>query len=653
MDSALAKKWEWARREVPIPPLLARIHAPSDLKALTRAELKQLAVALRDYVLQVVSRTGGHLGASLGVVELTVALHYLYDTPRDKIIWDVGHQSYIHKVLTGRCEDLFTIRQYGGISGFCNITESPYDVFGAGHASTSISAALGVATARDLAGDDYRVVTVTGDGAMTGGLAYEGLNNAGVSGRNLTVILNDNSMSISPNVGAISHYLTSLTTHPLVKKVRHEVLSLIGKLPSVGEPAGELVKRLEKAIKSVLVPAALFQTLGFQYFGPVDGHDMDEIIDVLERLKPLSGPVLLHVLTRKGEGHPQAASSPDRVHAVKGRNPTPKLVRSAKPAKEPASAAGPPVYTKVFVHTLCRLAERDPRIVAITAAMADGTGLVEFQKEYPRRFFDVGIAEAHAVTFAAGLARAGARPVAAIYSTFLQRAYDQLIHDVALQRLPVVFCLDRAGLVGADGPTHHGVFDLSYLRLIPDMVVAAPRDGNELADLLATAFAHTEGPFAIRYPKASSVNWEQDRQPEPLALGSWSELRRGEQLAVLATGAPVAVLEAVADQLADEGMSLGVVNCRFIKPLDRDLLASLARRYRTLVTVEEGTIHGGLGNAVQETLRQLGERRPELLTLGLPDRFVTHGSREQLLSEVGLSPTQLEQRLRSLWREHA
>ncbi len=652
MDSVLAKKWEWARREVPVPQLLSRVSGPADLKSLTRQQLKQLAGEVRTFVLQVVSRTGGHLGASLGVVELTVALHHVYDAPRDKIVWDVGHQAYIHKVLTGRRDQLFTIRQYGGISGFCNIFESPYDVFGAGHASTSISAALGLATARDLAGDRYQVVTVTGDGAMTGGLAYEGLNNAGASGRNLSVILNDNSMSISPNVGAISHYLTSLTTHPLATRVRHEVLSLIEKLPSVGEPAGELIKRLEKAIKSILVPAALFQALGFHYFGPVDGHDLDELIDTLQRLKTMPGPLLLHVLTRKGEGDPQADSSPDRVHAVTPRIQAPGTSRPP-PARLRAagSAPAPPAYNKVFARTLSRLAERDPRVVAITAAMADGTGLIEFQKALPRRFYDVGIAEAHAVTFAAGLSRAGARPVAAIYSTFLQRAYDQLIHDVSLQKLPVVFCLDRAGLVGADGPTHHGVFDLSYLRLIPNMVVAAPRDGDELADLLVTALKHDCGPFAIRYPKAACGRWDASRMPQPLKLGSWQELARGERLAVLATGAPVASLQGVVERLASEGLPVGLVNCRFVKPLDEELLASLARRYAVLVTVEENVLSGGFGSAVREALQENETGLPRLVTLGLPDQFIRHGSREQLLAEVGLAPAQIERCLRDLWRE--
>jgi 1-deoxy-D-xylulose-5-phosphate synthase len=651
VDNALAMKWEWARREVPVPPLLSRIESPAALRPLSRQELKQLANELRQYVIQVVSRTGGHLGASLGVVELTLALHHLYEAPVDRIVWDVGHQSYIHKVLTGRRDALFTIRQEGGISGFCNIFESPYDVFGAGHASTSISAALGLATARDLAGDQYRVVCVTGDGAMTGGLAYEGLNNAGSSGRDLTVILNDNSMSISPNVGAISHYLTNLSTNPFLNRVRHEVLHLIERLPR-GEQAGELVKRLEKAVKSALVPAALFQALGFQYFGPVDGHDLDELLEVMARLKPLSGPVLLHVLTRKGEGHPEAESTPDRVHAVPpvARSPRPPAERTAAP---PAPAPVAPSYTQVFARTLIRLAEREPRLVAITAAMADGTGLVEFQRALPQRFFDVGIAEAHALTFAAGLARAGARPVAAIYSTFLQRAYDQIIHDVALQRLPVVLCLDRAGLVGADGPTHHGVFDLSYLRLVPEMCVAAPRDGDELADLMATALAHEAGPFAIRYPKDSSIAFDPGRAPQALRLGSWAELRRGEAVAALGTGAPVAALERAAQRLSEEGMRVGVINCRFVKPLDLELLASLARRYAVLVTVEENTLCGGFGSAVHEGLLQLGlSSPPRLVHLGVPDRFIAHAGREQQLAEAGLAPAQLQQTLRSLAREN-
>ncbi|HEY3176211.1 MAG TPA: 1-deoxy-D-xylulose-5-phosphate synthase [Candidatus Polarisedimenticolia bacterium] len=615
--------------------LLHRVNDPGDLKKLTVPELKQLADELRAYLVEVVARTGGHLAPSLGVVELTIALHYLFDSPRDKIVWDVGHQAYVHKMLTGRREQMPTIRQQGGISGFLRIAESEHDAFGAGHASTSISAALGMATRRDLMGDPHYVVTVTGDGAMTGGLAYEALNNAGAAGRDMMVILNDNEMSISPNVGAISRYLTSLSTNPFLKKLREEGYHLMHMLPK-GTTAAEVANRLERNLKNVLVPGALFQALGFHYFGPIDGHDLEGLLEVIKRLRDEKGPVLLHVLTKKGRGYTYAEEDPNTYH---GLNPFDVVSGKPRPGK-----VAPPAYTKVFGEAICELAEKDPRVVAVTAAMADGTGLVKFRQKYPGRFFDVGIAEAHGVTFCAGMALAGMRPVAAIYSTFLQRAYDQIIHDVAVQNIPVVFCLDRAGLCGPDGPTHHGVFDLTYLRAVPNFIVAAPRDGVEMRNLLYTAVMQTEHPFAIRYPKEECPADPGGAPFETIAVGSWEHMIEGEDLAFLAVGTMVEHARPVVDALAKRGVKAGLVNCRFIKPMDTAMLETLARRYRVLVTLEENTLRGGFGSGVYEQLRELGigPGGPVLHHLGLPDHFVLHGSRSALFAESGLSAAQIE-----------
>jgi 1-deoxy-D-xylulose-5-phosphate synthase len=630
-----------SRREPSVSePILPRIASPADLKPLAVAELKQLCSEIRDYIVQVVSRTGGHLAPSLGVVELTVALHYLFDSPRDKIVWDVGHQGYVHKVLTGRRDRLPTIRQQGGISGFLRLSESEHDAFGAGHASTAISAALGMATRRDLAGESYHVVAVVGDGAMTGGLAYEALNNAGISGRSLLVVLNDNTMSISPNVGAIARYLTGLTTQPILQKARDEVYHLLEKLPK-GDLAAALTKRMERSVKNVLVPGGLFQALGFHYFGPIDGHDLETVLTVIGRLKEMKGPVLLHVVTKKGRGYSYAEDDPNTYHGV-----SPFDVASGKSA--PAKTRKPPAYTNVFADALIEIASTDPRVVAITAAMADGTGLAAYEKRFPDRFFDVGIAEAHGVTFAAGLALHGMRPVAAIYSTFLQRAYDQIIHDVGVQKIPVVFCLDRAGLCGPDGPTHHGVFDLTYLRVVPNFVVAAPKDGVELRNLLYTAVQQTEHPFAIRYPKE---NAPADPAGEPLSLvpiGSWEILEPGEDVALLAVGSMVSGARAAAAILREEaGLRPAVVNCRFVKPMDEDVLAGLAARCRLLATLEENSVHGGFGAGVHERLAELTAAPPRLLHFGIPDRFVDHGSRDGLFEEIGLLPAQIAARIRS------
>ena len=628
--------------------LLDRIESPSDLDGLSRPELRRLCHEIREFVIDVVSQKGGHLGASLGVVELTVALHKVLNLPTDRIVWDTGHQAYIHKVLTGRRDALWTIRQHGGISGFLKRDESDFDAFGAGHASTSISAALGMAAARDIAGDDYRVVAIIGDGAMTGGLAYEALNNAGQSGHRLLVIVNDNGMSIAPNVGAIAHYLTRVTTSPYLKKVRDETLSLLGRLPALGEPMEEIARRLESAVKDALVPGGLFQALGFNYFGPVDAHDLDLLLDLLPKVLERPGPVLLHVMTTKGKGLPPAEAHHESFHGV---TPFDKLTGKAKTS----AAGGTPSYTKVFGDAMLEAAESVDNLVAITAAMPSGTGLTGFAEKYPSRFFDVGIAEAHGVCFAAGMACDGVRPVVTIYSTFLQRAFDQIVHDVAIQKLPVVFALDRAGLVGADGPTHHGTLDLTYLRCVPGMVVSAPRDGNELRDLLWTGLHHDAGPFALRYPRGNvPEGFDETRAPRVLPIGAWEVLAEGRDVALLAVGPMVRVAQEAAERLAEDGISATVVNCRFVKPMDVEVLRTVRERCPALVTIEENALSGGFGDGVLDELERMDLSREKVIRLGLPDRFVTHGSRERLLEGVGLTARGIVDALSGvLDREHS
>jgi len=625
--------------------ILPFVNSPADLKKLSLPELERLAAELREYVVEVVSKTGGHLAPSLGAIELTIALHYCFEAPRDKIVWDVGHQAYGHKVLTGRRDRLPTIRQYKGLSGFVSPTESPYDAFGVAHASTSIAAAMGMVVARDSAGEDHHVVTVTGDGAMTGGLAYEGLNNAGHSKRDILVILNDNEMSISPNVGAISTYLTSITSSKYYNRLKEEVRDILKKVP-LGVPAGELAKRMERSLKEVVVPGGLFQALGFQYYGPMDGHNLQELISVLTNLKAVKGPRLLHVITKKGKGLPYAEANSCVYHGVTAFDP-------ASGTLAASGKAAAPDYGKVFGEAMSRLATDNDRVVAITAAMADGTGLVKFGEKHPSRFFDVGIAEAYGVTFAAGLAISGMRPVAAIYSTFLQRAYDQIIHDVGVQSLPVTFCLDRAGLVGADGPTHHGVFDLTYLRAVPNFVIAAPKDGDELCDLLKTAVDQEVYPFAIRYPKRPSRRFTPERPFRTIPIGTWEVLHEGRDACLLAVGSMVETAETVRQKLLEEDLDVAVVNCRFVKPLDGALLRDVAARYPVLVTLEENTLRGGFGDGVHEQLHESGVTPGALHHVGLPDRFVMHGSMPQLLDEVGLSAQALVPRVRAFVKGRA
>jgi len=602
------------------------IDSPADLKGLEQDELIALAEEVRQAIIKAVSETGGHLASSLGVVELTIALHHVFDAPSDKIVWDVSHQTYCHKLLTGRRDQLNTLRQYGGLSGFTKRTESDYDAFGAGHASTSIAAALGMAAARDMNGRDHKVVAVIGDGSMTAGLAFEGLNNAGSLKKDLLVVLNDNTWSISRNVGALSKYLTSIMADEKFNKLRREVWELTGRFKR-RDAIRETVKRLENSIKNILVPGMLFEKLGFRYFGPIDGHDLPLLIKTLQDVKNLTGPIMLHVATIKGKGYAPSEKDAQAYHGVGKFDPvTGKVVISTSTA---------PSYTAVFGQTMLELAEKSDKVVAITAAMSPGTGLIKFAEKYPDRFYDVGIAEGYAGTFAAGLAADGVRPYLAVYSTFAQRAYDQIIHDMALQNLPVVLALDRGGLVGDDGPTHHGTFDLAYLSSIPNVTIAAPKDGNELRGMLHYTCDHDyDGVVAIRYPR-DAVPTPMTDEIKAIEWGHWELLTEPSELVILAVGAMVRTALEVAESLKTEGLNLAVVNARFVKPLDLKLLEKLAGSSSLILTAEEGAIRGGFGQAVAEYLltRQFAGR---FRTLGIPDSFVTHGSRSQLLRDVNL-----------------
>ena len=624
--------------------LIESVNSPADLRRLPETDLPQVCQELRDLVITVITQVGGHLGASLGVVELTVALHRVFETPRDALLWDVGHQAYIHKLLTGRRERFASIRQYKGLSGFLKRAESEHDCFGAGHASTSISAALGFAEAAHHLGERRHVTAIIGDGAMTGGMAMEALNNAGSSQRDLLVVLNDNTMSISPNVGALSRTFTEMTTSPRLNKLRNQLWEALGRLPGGGSKlARELGHRVEESLHGMVTPGLLFNEFGFRYFGPVDGHDLPGLIRVLERIKLIHGPRLLHVLTVKGKGLEVAEKDPVKYHGVGGKLGDQGDLPAPPP---PADRPGAPSYNALLPQILGPLVERDRRVVAVTAAMAEGTGLAGFAKQHPGRLYDVGIAEGHAVTFAAGLAAAGMRPVVCIYSTFLQRAVDSVVHDVALQHLPVLFLLDRAGLVGADGPTHHGALDLAYLSMIPEMVVACPADGNELRDLVATAMAHESGPFAIRYPKDNSFRWDPRGEGRVLTLGSWIRLREGGGPLLVATGALVQESLEAADLLAARGVECGVVNARFVKPMDAAMLDKLANHAGPIYSLEEGTVLNGFGAMLRQELAARGHAGG-LTVLGLPDGWVEHGERRIQLHTVGLTGADLAKRLAS------
>jgi 1-deoxy-D-xylulose-5-phosphate synthase len=618
--------------------ILPRINSPDDLKGLSVRELEELASEIREFIIDTISKVGGHLGASLGVVELTLAVHYVFNAPRDKIVWDTGHQGYVHKIITGRRDVFHTIRQFKGISGFLKRSESIYDVFGAGHASTSISAALGIATARDFDGQDYKVVAIIGDGAMTAGLAYEAMNNAGVLKKNLIVILNDNNMSISPNVWAVSKYFTELIASSHYNKLKSFVWDLTGQLDSVGDRIRKLAARVEGGVKAIITPGMLFEALGFRYFGPVNGHNIQKLIRILSEIKNLNGPILLHVITQKGKGYKPAEEDEQKLHGVTPFDKvTGKMYKSDKPQ--------PPSYTKVFGEAVVQLARQNSKIVGITAAMPEGTGLNILKKEIPERFFDVGIAEQHAVTFSAGLATEGYIPICAIYSTFLQRAFDQIIHDVALQHLHVVFALDRAGLVGADGPTHHGAFDLSYLRLIPNMVIMAPKDESELRDMLYTATIYNKGPVAIRYPRGNGVGVPLKENFDLIEIGKAEILREGDDIAILAVGSMVYPSLKASEKLSSYGIEAMVVNMRFVKPLDEELLDYVFERFDKVVTVEENTIRGGFGSAVLEYAAMRGVKNVKFLIHGIPDEFIEHGTQNELWRMLKLDPDGIVERI--------
>jgi 1-deoxy-D-xylulose-5-phosphate synthase len=601
--------------------LLPTIDSPADLRRLSRTQLRPLADELRNYLLESVSRTGGHLSSNLGTVELTVALHYVFNTPEDRLVWDVGHQTYPHKILTGRRDRMHSLRQQGGISGFPRREESEYDTFGTAHSSTSISAALGMALAAKIKGESRHSVAIIGDGAMTAGMAFEALNNAGIAEGRLLVVLNDNDMSISPPVGALNRYLAQLMSGQFYTSAKEVGKKVLKNAP----PLFELAKRLEEQAKGMVVPATLFEKFGFNYIGPIDGHDLDSLIPTLENIRHLlntdSGPQFLHVVTKKGQGYKLAEADPVAYHGPGKFDPSVGLTKPATPPK--------PTFTQVFGQWLCDMAAADPRLVGITPAMREGSGMVEFERRFPGRYFDVGIAEQHAVTFAGGLACEGMKPVVAIYSTFLQRAYDQLIHDVALQNLPVVFALDRAGLVGADGATHAGAYDIAYLRCIPNMAVACPADEAECRQLLSTAFEQNH-PVAVRYPRGAGVGAlpSADLKGLPYGKGEWT--RKGRGVAILAFGTLLHPALAAAD-----GLGASVANMRWAKPLDMDLLRELAQTHQAFVTVEEGCVQGGAGAAVMEALQAEGLNLP-VLQLGLPDEFIEHGEPGKLLAMVGL-----------------
>ncbi|MDN5361969.1 MAG: 1-deoxy-D-xylulose-5-phosphate synthase [Moorella sp. (in: firmicutes)] len=608
--------------------LLAKIKEPADVKKLTPGELELLAREIRQELVQKVARTGGHLAPNLGVVELTLALHSVFNLRRDKIIWDVGHQCYVHKMLTGRREAMANLRQFDGISGFPKRAESPYDVFDTGHSSTSISAALGMALARDLKKEDYQVIAVIGDGALTGGMAFEAMNHAGHLQTNLIVVLNDNEMSIAPPVGGLAAYLSRLRTDPMYSRGKEELENLLNRLPHVGPRVLKVIDRLKDSFKYLVVPGMFFEEIGFTYLGPIDGHNIPQLREVLQHARNSRGPVLVHVITTKGKGYQPAEEHPDLFHGIGPFDPA---------TGEPLNKGGPPSYTAVFGAEMVRQGERDDHLVAITAAMPDGTGLTPFARRFPQRFYDVGIAEQHALTMAAGLAAAGMYPVVAIYSTFLQRAVDQVIHDIALMELPVVLAVDRAGLVGEDGETHQGLFDLALLRSIPGLVLMAPKDEQELRHMLVTALQY-RGPAALRYPRGAGVGVPLTGTAQPLPLGRGEILRRGRDVTILALGPLVyAALEAARD-LAGDGIEATVINPRFVKPLDEELILTWADRTGRLVTVEEHILAGGFGSAVLELLARTGHQGVRVECLGIRDSFVPQGKPGLLREHLGLTP---------------
>ena len=618
--------------------ILKKIHSPADLKRLSPDRFPALCQEIREQIIGAVSNVGGHLASNLGVVELTVALQYLLDTPTDKIVWDTSNQSYTHKLLTGRREQFHTLRQYGGLSGFCKREESEYDTFNAGHAGTGVSAAFGMVEGREQLKQKHKVVCVVGDGAMTAGMTLEGLHHAGGLGKDFLVILNDNQMSISKNVGAISAYLSRTITGEFYGKMREETGQLLGKIPHIGSDMQKLARRAEELAKGVILPGLLFEELGFQYSGPIDGHNFEHLLPTLENVLKMKGPVLLHIITKKGLGYEPAMKNPVWFHAC------PPFVReTGAPAKKAARLS----YTAFAMDTLVKLAREDKRIVAITAAMCEGTGLTAFEKEFPDRLYDVGIAEQHAVTFAAGLAAQGLKPVVAMYATFLQRAYDQVVHDVATQNLPVAFCIDRGGLVAEDGTTHHGAFDYAFLRHVPNMVVMAPKDENELQHMMKTALDYN-GPISVRYPRGVSLGVKMDTAPHTLPIGKGELLKDGTDVAIMAIGVSVWQAMEAAKRLSEEGVSTAVVNGRFVKPLDQELVVDVAKRVRYVVTVEEGCKMGGFGSAVLETLAEAGVSGVRTKVLGLPDWYIEQGPQDLLRERYGLTAEGIYQSVKEL-----
>ncbi|MBW1992942.1 MAG: 1-deoxy-D-xylulose-5-phosphate synthase [Deltaproteobacteria bacterium] len=612
--------------------LLKQINSPADLKKLPRSELPALAEEIRAYIVEIVSKNGGHLASNLGVVELTIAIHYVFDAPEDKIIWDVGHQSYTHKLLTGRREQFATLRRLGGISGFTRISESQFDAFSTGHSSTSISAGLGMAIAKRLKNETSKVIAVIGDGSMTSGIAYEGLNQAGDIHKDLIVILNDNDMSIARNVGALSSLLSRTLSKKYLQDLKKEFGEFLKSLPKIGDDVYQLAKRTEESFKTFMTPGMLFEAFNFDYFGPINGHNLDHLIDILNNIKTAKDPVLLHVTTKKGKGYEPAEHNPVYYHGVSCFE-----IDTGNCVSKNTTI---PTFTRVFGDTMIELAGEDPRIVAVTAAMPEGTGLKKFADTYPDRFFDVGIAEQHGVTFAAGIATEGFKPIVAIYSTFLQRAYDQVIHDVCIEALPVVFAIDRGGIVGEDGPTHHGLFDLSYLRSLPNMVVMAPKDENELRQMLAAAILR-DGPVALRYPRGTAIGVKIEKKITPVPIGKAEVLAEGDDVLILAIGRSVYESLQAQKILQKQGILATVVNCRFVKPLDVDLIVSLAERIPRIVTVEENVRQGGFGSAVLECLNDAGLTGFALKRIGIPDVFVEHGPQDFLRRRFGLDASSI------------
>ena len=619
--------------------LLKRIESPADLKKLSPDQFPELCQEIREQIIEVISHVGGHLASNLGVVELTVAMQYLLNTPEDKIIWDTSNQAYTHKLLTGRREQFHTIRQFGGLSGFCKREESVYDTFNAGHAGTGVSASVGFVEAREQLHKSHKVVCVLGDGALTAGMTLEGLQHAGDMGKDFVVILNDNQMSISKNVGAISAYLNRTFTGEFYTRLREETSQLLNTIPHIGEPVKRMAMRAEELAKGFLLPGLLFEELGFRYVGPIDGHNFDHLLPTLENVLKLKGPTLLHVITKKGLGFEPAMKNPVWFHACSAFD---------RKTGQPMKKTGHPSYSSIAAKTLIRQARKDPRVVVITAAMCDGTGMTEFQKEFPTRLIDVGIAEQHAMTYAAGLSAEQMRPVICMYSTFLQRAYDQVVHDVAAQNLPVTFCIDRAGLVAEDGTTHHGAFDFAYLRHVPNMVIMAPKDENELQHMVQTGLLH-DGPAAVRYPRGSTLGVPLDPEPVPIPIGQAELLSEGRDMAILAIGVTVSEAMEAAERLKDEGVSVTVVNARFVKPLDKALIREVVKNVKCLVTVEEGCRMGGFGSAVLEFLSE--EERWDLPTkvLGLPDWYIEQGPQDLLREKYGLTADGIYDQAKALY----